>query len=497
MRSFTVVAVACLLALGDAPFAQHADALQAAVGALGAANVTTLEFTGSGAMFTLGRNFTPNDPWPRVTLKSYTARVNYATASMRLELLREMGARMPRGGGRPFTGEQRQIQLVSGTDGWDEPTPVSSAAADGPSRAQPQPEAAVARMLALWATPHGFVKAAMAKKATTRNVRGGTEVSFTVSGKYKMTGVLNRQNQVERVQTWIAEPLAGDLLVEAVYSGYKDFGGVVFPSRIVQSQGGYPTLDLVVASVQANPAVRITVPEHVRGAQPEPVRVNSEKLADGVYHLRGGGAHSLAIEMRDYIVLVDTPTNEPRALAVIAKAKELIRNKPVRFVVSTHHHWDHSGGIRAAMDEGATIVTHEIARAFFEKIATMPHTLVPDRLSTSKKAPKIQTVGGDRVQLTDGNRTVEVYEITGNEHAASLLMVYLPKERIIAQADAYDPHDPPSPPLLSVEVQKANALYENIQRRKLDVHTIASMHGARTTDMAELANALGKRPSAN
>jgi hypothetical protein len=127
-----------------------------------------------------------------------------------------------------------------------------------------------------------------------------------------------------------------------------------------------------------------------------------------------------------------------------------------------------------------------------EKVAAMPRTLAPDRLSASKKAPKIQAVG-DSTRFTDGNRIIEVYEIAGNEHARGLLMVYLPKEKILANADAYDPHDPPSPPLLSVEVQKANALYENIQRRKLDVRTIASMHGARTTDVAELAAALGKR----
>src|SRR4029077_10084261 len=116
----------------------------------------------------------------------------------------------------------------------------------------------------------------------------------------KMVGIINAQNQVERVQTWIDQPIVGDMLVETVYSGYKDFGGVVFPSHIVQSQDGFPTLDLTIASVTANPAVEITVPDNVRTAQPPAVRVDSEKLADGVYYLTGGTHHSLVVEMKDH-----------------------------------------------------------------------------------------------------------------------------------------------------------------------------------------------------
>jgi glyoxylase-like metal-dependent hydrolase (beta-lactamase superfamily II) len=88
---------------------------------------------------------------------------------------------------------------------------------------------------------------------------------------------------------------------------------------------------------------------------------------------------------------------------VLAKAKELIPNKPIRYVVTSHHHWDHLGGIRAAIDEGATIVTHQSNKAFLERVAKTPHTIAPDRQATSKKAVKIQTVGDDG-RLTDGKR---------------------------------------------------------------------------------------------
>ena len=496
MRRFTILAVACVLALAVLASAQQSDPLKAAAGTLGVANIKTLSFTGSGANFSVGQNFTPNDPWPRVTVKNYTALINYDTGSLRQELLREMGATMPRGGGAPFTGEQRQIQVVSGTYAWNvlvpPPAPAGGApAAGGGPQAAPAPGAAVERMLMLWATPQGFVKAAMANNATTKKAKGGTEVSFTVGGKYKMTGIINPQNQVERVQTWIDQSIVGDMLVETVYSGYTDFGGIMFPSRIVQNQDGLPALDLTIASVTANPPVDITVPDNVRTFQPPPVRVESQKMGDGVYYLTGGTHHSLAVEMKDHIVLVDTPLNEERALAVIAKAKELIPNKPIRYVVTSHHHWDHLGGIRTAIDEGATLVTHQTNKAFIGRAAKAPHTLNPDRLSMSKKAVKIQTVG-DMGKLTDGTRTIELYNITGYEHTGDMLMVYLPKEKILAEADAFTSPATPTTPLIAPAVPYAAALYDNIRRQKLEVQTIVPFHGNRTTDVAELAKDAGK-----
>ena len=128
------------------------------------------------------------------------------------------------------------------------------------------------------------------------------------------------------------------------------------------------------------------VPDNVRNAPPPPApMVAVEKLAEGVFYLTGGSHHSLAIEMRDHIVVVDTPNNEARAAAVLAKAKEIIPNKPIRYVVTSHHHWDHLGGIRTAIDEGATIVTHQSNKAFLERVAKTPHTLVPDRLAASRR----------------------------------------------------------------------------------------------------------------
>src|SRR5580765_5881052 len=430
MRKATWAGFVCALALGAGVSAQQ-GALQTAATTLGAANLKTLQFTGSGRNFSVGQNYTSTEPWPPVPVKNYTAIVNFDTGAMRVELLREMGPVMPRGGGAPFFGEQRAIQVVSGNYAWNVPPPAPNAPAGA---AAPQPGAQLERMLALWSTPQGFVKAAMANNATTR----GREVSFTVGGKYKMTGTINAQGQVEKVQTWIDHPIVGDMLVETTYSGYKDFGGVTFPARILQTQDGYPSLDLTISAVTANPAFDAPVPDNVRTAKPAAVQVASQKLADGVFYLTGGSHHSL---------VVDTPQTEERALAVLAKAKELIPNKPIRFVVTSHHHWDHLGGIRTAMDEGATIVTHQSNKAFLERVAKTPHTITPDRLAASKKAVKIQTVG-DKGVLTDGTQTIELYRLQGYEHTGDMLVVYFPKDKILAEPDAFTPPPQAGTPLI-------------------------------------------------
>src|SRR4029453_8547207 len=84
-------------------------ALQTAAGTLGVANIKTLQFTGSGRNFSVGQNYTPAEPWPPVPMKSYTLVANFDTSAARVEMVREMGPVMPRGGGAPFFGEQRQV----------------------------------------------------------------------------------------------------------------------------------------------------------------------------------------------------------------------------------------------------------------------------------------------------------------------------------------------------------------------------------------------------
>src|SRR5436309_10708783 len=113
MRKATLLGLVCALALGAGATAQQ-GALQTAAGKLGVARIKTLQFTGSGRNFSVGHNYTSTEPWPAVPVKSYTAVINFDTGAMRVDMTREMGPVMPRGGGAPFFGDQRQIQDSSG-----------------------------------------------------------------------------------------------------------------------------------------------------------------------------------------------------------------------------------------------------------------------------------------------------------------------------------------------------------------------------------------------
>lgn len=514
-----LVGTACVVALASAPAAQQ-DALQQAASTLGAGNVNTLEITATGRQFSVGQNYLATDPWPAITVKTYTAQLDFGARAMRQELVREqLSPTMPRGGGAPFQGEQRQIQAVSGDFAWNIPAPAPPAAPEQgrvnivqalqfigqpPPPPAAQPAAANQVERALWVamlTPQGFVKAAQANNATSRRGRNNTtEVTFTLANR-PVTGVINAQGQVERVSSTIYQSIVGDMPVVVTFAGYSDKGGIQFPSTIVQLQDGYPALELNVSAVRVNPMVNLAVPANVQQAAAAPaappaITVTSAELGKGAWFLTGGTHHSMVVDMRDGIVIVDLPNNQARAAAVIAKAKELVPNKRVRYVITGHHHWDHLGGIREAFAEGAEIVTHESNKAFLERVAKTAHTLNPDRQAMVKGKARIKSVkANDR--LTDGTRTIELYPMQGLDHNGDMLLVYLPQEKVLGVADAFTPAAQVNGALAPPAAAFAKALYDNVQRLKLDVTTIATFHGNRTSTVAELGRVSGAVPATN
>ena len=262
-----------------------------------------------------------------------------------------------------------------------------------------------------------------------------TLVSFVEKGKQKVIAYVNDQSAIERVDSWYGHPVTGDMKVVTYFGAYRDFAGVKFPSKIIQYQDGLITLDLTVTAVRANPPVDIEVPSVMRG---DPTAAKSEKAADGVWYITGGTAHSVLIEMKDYLIVVEAPHGEQRALAVMAEVKKLVPNKPIKYLVNTHHHFDHTSGVRAFAAEGVTIVTHEVNRPYYERAALNSHNFSPDRLARSGKKPVFQTMG-DNMVLTDGARSVELYQITNNNHHDGIVMAYLRKEKILIEADAFSP----------------------------------------------------------
>jgi glyoxylase-like metal-dependent hydrolase (beta-lactamase superfamily II) len=471
---------------------QEKGTLRAAAQALGANDLKSIEYSGTGKWFQFGQAPSPVLPWPAFDVSSFKASINYDTPAARVQMVRLQVVEPGRV--RPAPVEQRPVQVVSGTSAWNMATPPG-AAPDAPPAPQPQVEAVEERLMEIWSTPHGFLKAAIANNATTQPAGDGSDVSFTVDGKDKYVGRINAQNQLERVQTAIDNTVLGDTPVEITYGDYRDFNGVMFPARIVRTQGGYPVLDLTVSTVAANPAVDLPVPDPVRSFTPPAVTVEVEKLADGVFYVKGGSHHSVAIDQRDHIVVVEGPQNEARSTAVIAKVKETIPNKPIRYLINTHQHFDHSGGLRTYVDEGATIVTHALNKPYYERAWAAPRTINPDKLARSNKTAAFETFT-DKHVLGDGRRTIEVHQIAGSGHNDAFAMIYLPAEKILIEVDAYSPPAGNAPPPATPNPFAVN-LYDNIQRLKLDVRQIAALHGPRVATMAYLRAFIGQRASTN
>jgi glyoxylase-like metal-dependent hydrolase (beta-lactamase superfamily II) len=351
----------------------------------------------------------------------------------------------------------------------------------------PAPLAADARIHDLWTTPHGVVKAAMRNKAEVRSEGGKSVVSFSEPGRFSAVAWISAEGLVERVDSVQPNPVLGDVQTVTLYSDYRDFGGVKFPARIRQHQGGFMVLDLQVTQVEANAPAGIEVPAPVQAFTE---RVVVEKAAEGVWFLAGGSHNSVAIEMRDHLILVESPLYDGRALAVLAEAKKLAPGKPVRFVINSHHHFDHAGGLRAAAAGGATLVVSEQARPWYERVLANPNRVSPDALAKSGAKPVLMGVDGQR-SFSDGARTVEVFMIEDSVHAQGFMMVWLPRERLLVEADAYTPGPPNAPAPAQPNANNVN-LAQNIERLRLNVERILPLHG-RMVAMGELATAAGRK----
>ncbi len=324
--------------------------------------------------------------------------------------------------------------------------------------------------LELYLTPWGFLKGAAENNATmrTETTADGRELTVlswspTVTAPsgapYVINGYVNDDNLVERVETWLGDNIMGDMHIAADYSGYRDFGGAFAPSTIVQTRGGWPFFQVDVTAAEANPADVASIamapappgggpgrggaPGGGRGGRaggpgggaPE-MMVTAEQLGDGLYRLTtGGGSYdSLIVEFDDHIMMLEAGQSQQRALAYIAEAKRLIPNKPIRYVMNTHPHSDHTGGLPALVAEGATIITQANNVEFFERALNTPRTLLDDTLSQNPRPATVEGVDEMKV-YTDGTRTVEMYHTWPVPHSNGLMIAYFPQEKILFQGD--------------------------------------------------------------
>ena len=533
LRRFSV-AVALALLMGGWQRAQQtyppiymdpAPLLDAAAKEIGADAVKCVTFSGSGYDGAVGQAVEsgPNIDWPRKdTLANYTRTINFETRTMKEEFDRKPGlnpASWKYGlgwqDGTPIQKNAHQTFILNGDYGWH---------MDGvgaPPVAAPPSDVELWK-LEMWMTPIGFIKAARLPganpKATWRWELGevGRDPSTTIpektyniviniNGKYKMDATMNGQNRLQRIHTMVSEPSLGDFNYEHEYPTQVQFGPIKFPTTFHSHQGwddnynydnvsaGHNAFGGSMKTVLPNECPDLVpVPDSVRQAT-FPMTVTPQKLGNGVWLMGGGPANSIAIEFRDYIAVFEAPINEQRSLAVIQEIVKLVPNKPIRFVVNSHQHFDHTGGLRAYDTMGATIITHNSNAAFLKRdvLNYKPRAVLPDLMSS---VPPTELGEGYHLEvlnenyaLANGGRVLQIFYIQPLQHAHGMVVAYLPDEKIIMEANLFDTHEPP--PEMPTPAMKT--FYNSVKLLKLDVSQIAPVHG-KPVPWADFVKAMGK-----
>jgi glyoxylase-like metal-dependent hydrolase (beta-lactamase superfamily II) len=455
--------------------------VSAAAKAMGTETLTSITYSGTARTGAFGQSKAIGDPMGAVNLTQitgYTRTINFAPAADAAALVsRASGQTQPPAiPGVPTQPPGTLNQNISGT----------------------QASATWTQALNIWTTPWGFIKGAAANNATARQQGGQQIVTFSPAGfkspsgqTYELTGYINNANLVTKVETKVDNAVVGDLLVEFEYSDYRNMNGVQVPGRIVQRQAGMPTFDAAITAATANPpnlTELLTAPAPAAGAPgaapqggrggpggaPAPAAAPAgppvEKIGDGAFKI-GGNYTSLAIDMGDHILVVESGQNDARGTAVMAAAKQAIPNKPIRFVVNSHPHFDHAGGLGAAVAEGATILTHRNNESVLERLLSGPRTLIGDSLAkiTKRRTDVVQGVGDRDVRKGTTGKVIELHHFP-NEHTNGLLAAYLPAEKVLWTADISIVNSTP------VQLASVKAAATTIDKLKLDYETWLPAH---------------------
>ena len=467
MKKYSILALALALSIGCDPPPPEQKAVSDAAAALGGADrllaLGVLNIEGTAVAPNAGQNRMPDDELPVWKVREYVRTIDFQNQASRVRQVREAQFL--------FAGALVQQQ----TQGLDRGVAYNVAPDGTMTRA---PEAAVRdRRVELLHHPITAVRAALSAAAPLVNAgRNGSEqlVEVTTADGDRLTlGVDDVTHLPTRVVTMSGNANMGDVAIVTTFADYADVDGIKLPRRLTTKMDKYLQLDLqVTKNILSGRAFDVTASDAVRASVPPvspAVAVTVEPVAKGIWWLAGSGNHrSIVFEFDDHLVLYEAPLNEARTKAVIDKARTL-SPKPLTTAIVSHHHFDHSGGLRVAVAEGLTIITHRANEAFFRDLLARKHTIVPDALQKAPRPATFQFVD-DEMTLKDTSMEVRLYHLLDNPREGTNLYAYVPRDRILVQADLYDSGWNQHP--------WGENVLANIERRKLKVDRDVPVHGA-------------------
>ncbi|MBC7894808.1 MAG: MBL fold metallo-hydrolase [Cytophagaceae bacterium] len=271
----------------------------------------------------------------------------------------------------------------------------------------------------------------------------------------------------------------GDAALDTEFLDYRMIDGVLLPARAQLWRAGEMTREMRYISAAAGQAIPDSLLAPPVGSAvlppapaPDPLRV----LGPGVWAIRGGGSWQVLVEFADHLMVLDASPNA--ASTVIRRAAELAPGKPIRYVVPTHHHDDHFGGVRHYTAVGATTVTTAGNVDYFKRIMAAPQsTLLPGQ-SPPQPSNRLEVLTGKRRVFTDGRRTVEIHEIA-SPHATEMLVAWLPAEGVLFQGDLIEA--PNAIAQRGANAETTTHLAEFIRRQGWQVKEYGGVHGFLTS----------------
>ncbi|HKR01874.1 MAG TPA: MBL fold metallo-hydrolase [Pyrinomonadaceae bacterium] len=352
--------------------------------------------------------------------------------------------------------------------------------------------------------PHAMLMTALERATTLRSLgqedfdgKRQNVIAFATADGTQWTLYFDAAtNLLTKFENLDTDARAGDVTQEFIMTGYTTIGGIKIPSGRIVRRGGEVTQEVKHADVQVNAHPAESAFERPQGFDDLPANNPTPtptvvELAKDVYLVQdaANGYNVMFVAMNDHVLVVEAPLNDGTSKRVMAKIKETVPDKPIKYVVTTHFHDDHAGGIRTYMGEGVTVVTTPGNKAYFERVAQAVRTIAPDSLTLKPRTPVIETVQNMKKVFTDGQHTVELYDIGPGPHTKEMLVVYLPKEKILFEGDMLGL--PAGSTLIPAANETTRHFAERIKALGLAPEKIASVHG-RTATMNDLQAAIEK-----
>jgi hypothetical protein len=455
------------------------DAVAALGGKAAVEGLKTLRIEGDGTAYLLGQNLTPDADLPTYKVTGYVRTIDLSAQRIATQQMRTAQF--------AFAGNTVS-NLHAGLDG----DLAYNVNAEGKATRASERDARD-RRLEMLHHPITIIRAALdagSKLANLRQMGDDDEIDVTTSIGDTLTMAVNRTTKLpSRVHSKAAHANLGDVTITTAFENYQDVNSVKLPMKIVTTIDDYPqlTIDVRKNAVDVD-ASSLVAADDVKAAappgRPEQV-VTVEPVGKGIWWLAGSGNHrSIVFEFEDHLTLFEAPVNEARTRAVIDKARTL-SPKPLTHVIISHHHFDHSGGLRVAVAEGLTVITHRLNEPFFKMLVARPFTIDADVLATSPKPLKLELVD-DTLTLKDSVMEVRLYHLLDNPREGTNLYAYVPRDKMLVQADLYDN-------TWLRHLWGENVL-KNFEQRKLSIDKHVPVHGGRES-FADMVKTIKAKPA--